>query len=555
MRKLFLLTFLISCFGFAASSLHATATLTKQGCFLEANTVQGYMGNCPNKPQYPAYNPYRFSLQKKMGNSFVEVDNSGWIGFRYFDFPLHGLGTFRVVAEVWQADVIFQTYFSNDCNSLQKRTFTSSSIEVTSTKEWVSYPLVGGDNADEFMALRHFSSENSYYHVSSNRLWENRWTGSSWARSQVAPLPPNSIPASDDVHGPVACVPGNSALGATNIYYVTNGSRIGRFTRNSSGTYVASFVVGRYPLAHRYGQIAAGSEGPIYANGIGKVWLLSQITNNEVEVSSVAPFGSDALPYLVRTTNGTVVYLREGGDLVAANLSTAGGVHSYTLNGTSGTTNASESELATDGTNVFYRANDGSVWIWPRNSNGSFGTPARLPGIANCDGYLAASPERPMEVFYKGNFDRMWTFKFESSTGWRQMPMADRYNVKGPIIAKTKVAYRNSSNTIWHQYEVNCPGKKDVDFDLAGPEKLAVTAFPNPATDRLTVRIDAPEAVNGDLSLYDMTGKVVRQLTQNHAFGAGAHEVELSVSDLPAGTYLLRWSGGGTVSTSKVSVQ
>lgn len=558
MRKFFLLVFLIPCLGFITNSLQAAAVLTKQGCNLEANTTaQGFMGRCPNRPQYPAGNPYRFKLQQSVNGNFVEIDNSGWLGFPSFDFPLYGLGTFRVVAEVWQGNVIFQTPFGNDCDYLRLRTFTSSAIQVTSTQEWVSYPLVGGDNADEFMALRHFSGENSYYHVSNNRLWENRWTGSTWARSQVAMSPAGSTPASDDVNGPVTCVPGNSTLGASGIYYVTNNSKIGRFSRNSAGVYTASVVVGSYPGPYNFGQIAAGMEGPIYANGSGRVWLLSQITDNEVEVSSVVPLSAGwARPYLVRTINGTVVYLRATGDLVAADLTTGGITgHTYSLNGISGNNNVSESELATDGTNVFYRANDGSVWIWPRNGNGTFGTPFRLPGIANCAGYLAASPERPMEVFYQGNFDRMWTIKFESGTGWRQMPMADVYNVKGPIIAKTKVAYRNSSNTIWHEYEVNCPGKMDASINFDTPEALMVTAFPNPATDHLTVRIETPQDAQGDLTMYDLAGKIVRQMTQDHSFSAGTHELELSISDLPTGTYLLRWTGGGHITTTKVSIQ
>ena len=62
-------------------------------------------------------------------------------------------------------------------------------------------------------------------------------------------------------------------------------------------------------------------------------------------------------------------------------------------------------------------------------------------------------------------------------------------------------------------------------------ETLAV--YPNPATD--FVRITAP-AANGTLTVYDASGKIVS--------GIQAMDIttKLPVSELPAGTYFIKWN-------------
>lgn len=71
------------------------------------------------------------------------------------------------------------------------------------------------------------------------------------------------------------------------------------------------------------------------------------------------------------------------------------------------------------------------------------------------------------------------------------------------------------------------------------PEAL-ITAFPNPAGERVTVteRVDL-------LQLFDLQGKLLRQ---------AANSDQLEVADIPVGTYLLRMNSPGSVRNIKVTI-
>ncbi len=69
----------------------------------------------------------------------------------------------------------------------------------------------------------------------------------------------------------------------------------------------------------------------------------------------------------------------------------------------------------------------------------------------------------------------------------------------------------------------------------------ALLAFPNPADRSLTVRLpDSPDQ-SGVLVMTDLLGRVVRQLDQS--LTSDSQQLQLDTSDLPQGTYLLKWQG------------
>lgn len=75
-----------------------------------------------------------------------------------------------------------------------------------------------------------------------------------------------------------------------------------------------------------------------------------------------------------------------------------------------------------------------------------------------------------------------------------------------------------------------------VESGLAG----SVKCFPNPANDRLQVTLDAATAA-GDktVTLLSLSGQTLAQ----YRMAAGELELQIPVSDLPAGMYVLRVSG------------
>jgi hypothetical protein len=63
--------------------------------------------------------------------------------------------------------------------------------------------------------------------------------------------------------------------------------------------------------------------------------------------------------------------------------------------------------------------------------------------------------------------------------------------------------------------------------------------FPNPANSNATVTFNLNEAINGKISLVDLTGRERQVLQPQTQFSVGSHHFDLDVSDVPEGIYLI----------------
>ncbi|MEM6380051.1 MAG: T9SS type A sorting domain-containing protein, partial [Bacteroidota bacterium] len=77
-----------------------------------------------------------------------------------------------------------------------------------------------------------------------------------------------------------------------------------------------------------------------------------------------------------------------------------------------------------------------------------------------------------------------------------------------------------------------------------------INVYPNPATDLILVEYRGLEANRGQLQLFDIAGRQVQQLS----LAQGDDTIQLDVSNLPSGYFLLRIESEGKVSTKKVIV-
>lgn len=77
-----------------------------------------------------------------------------------------------------------------------------------------------------------------------------------------------------------------------------------------------------------------------------------------------------------------------------------------------------------------------------------------------------------------------------------------------------------------------------------------ISLYPNPAERLVTVRL--PEQWTGtcDLTLFDMTGKLLKS-----AAGEAGAEIQLNVAEIPAGFYILKVAHEGTVVSKKLIIQ
>jgi len=76
---------------------------------------------------------------------------------------------------------------------------------------------------------------------------------------------------------------------------------------------------------------------------------------------------------------------------------------------------------------------------------------------------------------------------------------------------------------------------------------------PNPFNGTTTINIQVPTSVDGKLSIYDVTGKVIKTWKQNYE--KGNHQMTLTASDLPeGGIYYYQFEAGGYTATKKMVV-
>lgn len=95
-------------------------------------------------------------------------------------------------------------------------------------------------------------------------------------------------------------------------------------------------------------------------------------------------------------------------------------------------------------------------------------------------------------------------------------------------------------------YTVNAPeglarsiaGGEQQDDLVVAPEAYALDQnYPNPFNPSTTINFDMPDAGHVSLIVYDVRGKVVKQLVNEYR-SMGVHTVSFNASDLPAGTYM-----------------
>ncbi|MEL6926945.1 MAG: T9SS type A sorting domain-containing protein, partial [Bacteroidota bacterium] len=79
-------------------------------------------------------------------------------------------------------------------------------------------------------------------------------------------------------------------------------------------------------------------------------------------------------------------------------------------------------------------------------------------------------------------------------------------------------------------------------------EQLELRLYPNPTIDRLVIQLENSELLSTEsyIRIFSGSGTLVRQLVSSEEL-----QIELNVSDLPTGIYLLQLNNGSTVTTRK----
>jgi hypothetical protein len=83
-------------------------------------------------------------------------------------------------------------------------------------------------------------------------------------------------------------------------------------------------------------------------------------------------------------------------------------------------------------------------------------------------------------------------------------------------------------------------------------EKADLKVYPNPFSDRLRFEFVSPESVNARIDLYDMTGRLVKNIFEQPVEGGVSYEAEFRPETIISGMYLYRVTLGETVYNGKV---
>ena len=76
--------------------------------------------------------------------------------------------------------------------------------------------------------------------------------------------------------------------------------------------------------------------------------------------------------------------------------------------------------------------------------------------------------------------------------------------------------------------------------------------YPNPASDRLYIPFNTVQDDKITAVIYDMSGKLAKEIHNMEPYSAGYHIMEVSMADLPAGVYVLRFTAGNITEMKQI---
>jgi hypothetical protein len=80
-----------------------------------------------------------------------------------------------------------------------------------------------------------------------------------------------------------------------------------------------------------------------------------------------------------------------------------------------------------------------------------------------------------------------------------------------------------------------------------------VYLYPNPASDAVSIRYRMPDAGYLMIDVLSISGVLQKQFREK-ANAPGFHDIEINLSDLPSGLYLIRTRSGQSISTTKLII-
>jgi hypothetical protein len=85
-------------------------------------------------------------------------------------------------------------------------------------------------------------------------------------------------------------------------------------------------------------------------------------------------------------------------------------------------------------------------------------------------------------------------------------------------------------------------------------DKYSINIFPNPSSTKAEINYYLVEGSRINLEVFDLNGKVVKVLLHNQSQSSGEYHINIDLSELADGIYLVRLITGNSAKTSKLVV-
>jgi hypothetical protein len=191
--------------------------------------------------------------------------------------------------------------------------------------------------------------------------------------------------------------------------------------------------------------------------------------------------------------------------------------------------------------------------------------PATVPDLITGDlgpnqWIVASGPDGLFfDTFRKGKGRGGRDYTLEDTRGCSCFQILDELNSRGYPLSMADEAVGADKRFDGHMKKGCSPGIMNVWLHVvangelppmepaAGKGKTAAqtefaleAAYPNPFNPSTTLTFEVPEAAQVRVTVYDVLGRRVRELA-NGMLSEGIHRVSFDASDLPSGTYLVRF--------------
>lgn len=180
----------------------------------------------------------------------------------------------------------------------------------------------------------------------------------------------------------------------------------------------------------------------------------------------------------------------------------------------------------------------------------------KVPGLAGRVDFFTAAPNNYAQMTVNSTLNASFT---ATSTGTISLATANNLAAGTYYI---RIRHNAVTATSWqtpYRFKLSTTGSRPEAGSFVGFENetplVAFSAFPNPASDNLTMSLLMQKSQPIQITMLDITGREVKRIFEDTPEVAQMLEIETNVRGLPAGIYFLQVKGENVFRTERVVIE